>query len=258
MSFFDIINRELSSFVAVTDAEEEVCELYSVYYSSGHKERVDRVDASLSELEIEINGGQRSFTLTIAQNPHINGELGQTGGVLWNSSVLLSEYFARRSISNWDLSTLNIVELGSGCGLVGIALHRLGAKRVVVTDQRRMMKVLTKNVDRARSKGQLFATEYDWDKGSEDMSVLSEPVDLVVVSDCVYHEEVVPMLVGAMREVCQSRADGKAVGIIGQELRSDLVHQAFVEALLDSFIVYRIPVDPSVDTFYTLYAVWLK
>ncbi|KAJ2820548.1 hypothetical protein GGI24_004453 [Coemansia furcata] len=258
MSFYNIISKELASYIAVTDAEEEVCELYSVYYSSGSKAREDRVDASRSSVEIEINGGRRSFTLTILQNPHINGELGQTGGVLWNSSVVLSEYFARRSTDTWDLTPLNIVELGSGCGLVGIALHRLGARRVVVTDQRRMMKVLAKNVELGRTKGMLFATEYDWDKGAEDQSVLREPVDLVVVSDCVYHEEVVPMLVGAMKEVCRSRADGRVVGIIGQELRSDLVHQAFVDALLESFVVYRIPVDPGVDAFYTLYAVWLK
>ncbi|KAJ2062881.1 hypothetical protein IW146_009656 [Coemansia sp. RSA 922] len=256
MTFFDIIGKELASYVEVTDAEEEVCELYSVYYSSGSKARENRVDPSQSEVEIEIRGGRRNFTLTMLQNPHINGELGQTGGVLWNSSVVLSEYFARRSVSDWDLSTLNIVELGSGCGLVGIALHRLGARRVVVTDQHRMMKVLTKNVERGKSKGEIFAAEYDWDKGSED-SVLREAVDLVVVSDCIYHEEVVPMLVGAMKEVCQSRADGKVVGIIVQELRSDLVHQAFVDKLLESFVVYRIPVDPGVDSFYTLYAVWL-
>ncbi|KAJ2410829.1 Urease, partial [Coemansia sp. RSA 2531] len=130
-------------------------------------------------------------------------------------------------------------------------------RRVVVTDQHRMMKVLTKNVERGKSKGEIFAAEYDWDKGSED-SVLREAVDLVVVSDCIYHEEVVPMLVGAMKEVCQSRADGKVVGIIVQELRSDLVHQAFVDKLLESFVVYRIPVDPGVDSFYTLYAVILN
>ncbi|KAJ2444468.1 hypothetical protein GGF42_006292 [Coemansia sp. RSA 2424] len=263
MSFFDTIATEVSSYIAVTDAEEEVCELYSVYYSSGSKERTNRVDPTRPSVEIEIHGGQRTIALTIIQNPHINGELGQTGGVLWNSSVVLSEYFARRSISGWPLTAMNIIELGAGCGLVGVALHRLGARRVVVTDQRRMMKVLGKNVDLAKTTttggGLLLATEYDWEKGAEDQSVVREAVDLVVVSDCVYHENVVPLLVGAMADVCGSRKDGRrAVAIVGQELRSDLVHQAFVEALLERFVVYRIPVDPSVDTFYTLYAVWLK
>ncbi|KAJ2908529.1 hypothetical protein GGI21_002795 [Coemansia aciculifera] len=273
MSFYDTILGNLSSYIAVTDAEEEVCDLYSVYYSSSSTQpRSDLVDPSKPELEIEIPGsGRRSITLTITQNPHINNELGQTGGVLWNSSIVLSTYFARHHSNNpgWEanLKEANIVELGSGCGLVGLTLHRLGARRVVLTDQWRMMKVLGKNVDRAKTGkngGVLVAAEYDWSSAGEKgllrgSVVAAEPVDMVVVCDCVYHEEVVPLVVRALAEVCACQGTGRrAVGIVAQELRSDLVHQAFVEALLQRFTVYRMPVDPATDAFYVLYVVWLK
>ncbi|KAJ2393886.1 hypothetical protein GGI05_002282, partial [Coemansia sp. RSA 2603] len=113
-SFYEQILHDADALVSVEDAEEEVCELYSVYYSRDSHERLDLVDPSKTELEIEIEGGQRAFVVTIGQNPNINGELGQTGAVLWNSSVVMSEYFARKSQEGWNLADLNIVELGSG------------------------------------------------------------------------------------------------------------------------------------------------
>ncbi|KAJ2463039.1 hypothetical protein EV174_007021, partial [Coemansia sp. RSA 2320] len=234
MSFFDVVSREAADYTLVTDGLEEVCELYSVYYSSSSQGRLKRVDQTLSEIEVEIQGGQREVTLTIMQNPNINGELGQTGAVLWNSSVVLSEYFARRSLSGWDLTRFNVLELGAGCGLVGMVLHRLGARRVVLTDQQRVMKLLLKNIERCqnvvkgkqRSKGSettVFGTEYVWGRMPEDQRVLAEPVDVLVVSDCVYHEDVVPLLVKTMADVCSSREDGvPVVAVVGQELRSDL------------------------------------
>ncbi|KAJ1851908.1 hypothetical protein LPJ73_002932, partial [Coemansia sp. RSA 2703] len=264
------ILRDADALVSVEDAEEEVCELYSVYYSRDGHERLDLVDPSKTELEIEIEGGQRAFVVTIGQNPNINGELGQTGAVLWNSSVVMSEYFARKSQEGWNLADLNIVELGSGCGLVGLSLHRLGARRVVLTDQSRMMKLLGRNIDRNRLAAvskrdkvtEILATEYVWGAMPEDQAVLREPVDMVVASDCVYHESVAPLLVSALVDVCKSRsmsgAGGRTVGVIGQELRSDLVHQAFIAQLLEHFVVRRAPVSESVDRVYALYLVWLR
>ncbi|KAI9502358.1 Ribosomal protein lysine methyltransferase [Coemansia spiralis] len=274
-TIFKQILSEIEEYISITDAEEEVCDLYSVYYSSGDKKRPSMVDSKLTEIEVEIKGSKRALNLSIIQNPNINGELGQTGGVLWSSSVIMSEVFAQRSSvagdGRWDISQTNVVELGSGCGLVGLVLHQLGARRVVLTDQLRMMKVLNKNVEKCRitpNKKQkkiaavdpvLFATEYLWGKPLEDMAITKEPIDMVVVSDCVYHEGIVPLLVKTLVDVCRSRTDGVPTAVvIGQELRSDLVHQAFVEALLSSFVVYRVPVSKKIDGFYTLYVAWLK
>ncbi|KAJ1720085.1 hypothetical protein LPJ53_005242 [Coemansia erecta] len=269
-SFYAQILHDADEMVSVEDAEEEVCDLYSVYYSRDSHDRLDLVDPGKTELEIEIEGGKRSFVVTIGQNPNINGELGQTGAVLWNSSVVMSEYFARKSYSSWNLADLNIVELGSGCGLVGLTLHRLGARRTVLTDQPRMMKLLGRNIDRNRVSAvskrdkttEVLATEYVWGALPEDQEVLREPVDMVVASDCVYHESVAPLLVSALVDVCRSRstseAGGRTVGVIGQELRSDLVHQAFVAQLLEHFVVRRAPVSESVDRVYALYFVWLR
>ncbi|KAJ2451103.1 hypothetical protein EV183_003833 [Coemansia sp. RSA 2336] len=275
MAFFDQVLNDVEQFVKVEDAEEEICELYSVYYSNNGSERRSLVDSSKTEVEVEIKGGLRTIELTMGQNPNINSEKGQTGAVVWNSSIVLSEYLARRTLSGWDLREANIVELGAGCGLVGIALHHLGAKRVVLTDQSRLMRLLSRNIERNRMKpagkqrkstsrqscptGTLLATEYDWGRAPEDPRILeTTPVDVVVVSDCVYHEAVVPLLVRTLQTVCGSRQDVPVVALVGQELRSDSVHQVFVEALLQSFVLYRVPVHPSLDKSYALYAMWLR
>ncbi|KAJ2717431.1 hypothetical protein H4R23_005317 [Coemansia sp. Cherry 401B] len=277
MTLFDEVYGDIAQFTRVEDAEEEVCELYSVYYSSNGSERINLVDASKSELEVEIKGGARTLELTIAQNPNINSERGQTGAVLWSSSVVMSEFLARRLTGGWSLHNANVVELGSGCGLVGIALHRLGARRVVLTDQKRMMKLLTRNADQNRIActpastaarrrpaagaaiaGELLVAEYEWGRMPEDPRILALAVDVVVVSDCVFHELVAPLLVQTLVDVCRSRSDVRVVALVGQELRSDLVHQVFVEQLLKSFELYRVPVHPDIDGSYVLYAMWLR
>ncbi|KAJ2122326.1 hypothetical protein IW147_003523 [Coemansia sp. RSA 720] len=266
MSFFAQVCSEIGEYTRVEDAEEEVCELYSVYYSSNGTLRLDLVDPSKTELTVELAGGTKTLALTIAQNPNINNEPGQTGAVLWNSSIITGEYLARRSTQGWDFSDMNVIELGSGCGLVSIVMHQLGARRVVATDQARMMKLLTRNTDcnrivpgrNRKPPTVLLATEYVWGRAPEDPRVFAEPVDVVVVSDCVYHESVAPLLVRSLVDVCMSRTDVRVVALVGQELRSDIVHTAFVKELLEHFDVYRVPVLPSVDTSFVLYAMWLR
>ncbi|KAJ1946613.1 hypothetical protein EC988_005521 [Linderina pennispora] len=282
LSFFEQIQHRIGEYVPVEDAEEEVCELYSVYYSKSAETRPNLVDATKPELDIELQSGKTTVSLTIAQNPNINCELGQTGAVLWDSSVIMGQFFVDQlACGSWDLSQLNILELGSGCGLVGLVLHRLGARQVILTDQARMMKLLNKNVElcmhqsatlhtrgkikRDGAKGIVYATEYLWGHPPTDLRVLQAGVDMIVVSDCVFHETVASLLADTLVDACRrARSDSSSnskhpvVVVIGQELRSDIVHQEFVARLLESFILYRVPVSDHADGYHTLYVAWLK
>lgn len=255
------IHDILDDYIPVTDAEEEVCELYSTYYSTDGTQRQALVDQTQRQVELEIqtsNGSSKSLTVEITQNPCINQELGQTGACLWSSSIVMSEFLARKS-KDWNIGSLSVLEMGSGCGLVGIVLHQLGARRVILTDQSRAMKLLNKNMQNNQTKGggEIFATEYRWGEPVEDLRIIQEPIDLVVASDCVYHEEIAPLLVKSMADLCKDQ-ERPVVGLIGQELRSDLVHQTFLEALLRHFQVHRIPLGKQSDGYYTLYLVKLK
>ncbi|KAJ2769512.1 hypothetical protein IWQ56_000984 [Coemansia nantahalensis] len=274
-SFYARVARDVDTFVRVESVEEEICELYSTYYATDSgSSRLERVDPTAQEIEVEIAGGARTVALTIAQNPHLNGERGQTGAVVWNSSVVMGEFLARQSVRGWDLAGVTAVELGAGCGVVGLAVHQLGARRVVLTDQARMMRLLARNAAangpgahparggggrRGMPERELLVTEFSWGHPPEDPRVLAHPVDVVIVSDCVYHEDVAPLLVASLVDVCRSRSDGvPVVALVGQELRSDLVHHVFVEHLVRHFVLFRVPVHPSVDPRYALYAMWLR
>jgi len=60
-----------------------------------------------------------------------SGHDDETGLCLWPASFLLIEWLASRQAA---LPRLTVLELGSGCGLVGLAASCLGAKKVELTD----------------------------------------------------------------------------------------------------------------------------
>jgi predicted nicotinamide N-methyase len=69
------------------------------------------------------------------------------------------------------------------------------------------------------------------------------PVDIqqqtwqyIIASDCIYNEHIVAILVKTMRQLAHSTT----LVLIAQELRSDTVHEAFLEQLLLFFNVWRV------------------
>lgn len=100
------------------------------------------------------NGGNRSFEinlfnkdLTIQQIP--GDRLLGHGAVVWDASVILVKYM-EKNIKDYDYHKLNgkkVIELGSGCGLGGIAFMMKGAI-VTFTDLKNVIEKLTiKNVE---------------------------------------------------------------------------------------------------------------
>ncbi|KAJ1719402.1 hypothetical protein LPJ61_006313, partial [Coemansia biformis] len=53
-TLYERVASDVSTFAKVEDVEEEICELYSTYYSSSTS-RLDRVDPTKQEIEIEIH-----------------------------------------------------------------------------------------------------------------------------------------------------------------------------------------------------------
>ena len=99
------------------------------------------------------DGNNRSFTinlfdmdLNIEQDPG-SRDLGH-GAVVWDAAVVLSKYM-EKNYKDFDVKSLakkSVLELGSGCGLGGIAFMMKGAK-VSCTDLENVTKRLTeKNV----------------------------------------------------------------------------------------------------------------
>ena len=96
------------------------------------------------------------------------------GTTVWDGSIALAKMFDNRDIFPLHyLQECRVLELGAGCGLVGIYLCLLGAKMTVLTDQKCCVKTLKDNmaanvtgVGRSRIK----VVEYCWGKSTEDFT----------------------------------------------------------------------------------------
>ncbi|KKY16300.1 hypothetical protein UCRPC4_g05962 [Phaeomoniella chlamydospora] len=93
-----------------------------------------------------------------------------------------------------------IFELGSGCGVVGIALASiLNSVQVTLSDLPEAMEIMEKNMTAAKLErnSSLCRTVLDWD--SDLSSDLSRNVDIIIVSDCTYNADAIPSLVKVLR-----------------------------------------------------------
>lgn len=100
-------------------------------------------------------------------------------------------------------SPLNIVELGSGTGIVGIAAAATLGANVTVTDLPNVVENLRFNADAngevvARSGGKIHVASLRWGE-IDDVESLGQNVDLILASDVVYHEHLYDPLLKTLR-----------------------------------------------------------
>ena len=141
------------------------------------------------------------------------------GGVM-SSSPLHAVYPARPSLSIGQqsagqlLSGINVVELGAGTGIGGLAAAALGA-RVVLTDVASVVPLIAANVAAnrdaiAHAGGEVVVTTLDWDAESNTSADLGS--DLVLAADALYHRddsgrqlEAFARTVGRLTKACGGR-----------------------------------------------------
>ncbi|KAG9405945.1 hypothetical protein AC1031_003867 [Aphanomyces cochlioides] len=117
-----------------------------------------------------------------------------TGSRVWNASIFLSNHLVRLHAEQSFLRNATqtsragrVIELGSGCGLVGLVAQDLGAANVVVTDQAEIVDLLAANLHENASStgGTAYACEFTWGSQSfRHLLVDDSPFDYILVSDC--------------------------------------------------------------------------
>lgn len=104
---------------------------------------------------------------------------------------------------------LQVVELGAGCGIVGIALASLLPHcSVLLTDLPDVKEIVTRNINVARPAGK-STIEYrplDWDEPLPE-DLCSGPIDLILVSDCTYNADSLPALVSVLDRLVRRSSD---------------------------------------------------
>jgi hypothetical protein len=94
-------------------------------------------------------------------------------------------------------SPLNVIELGSGCGIIGIGLAQLVPNcDVVLTDLPEAQGLLKRNIDSSSpGKGSRASScSLDWESDLPN-SIAKRNHDLILISDCTYNIDTIPALV---------------------------------------------------------------
>jgi predicted nicotinamide N-methyase len=220
------------------------------------------VDSKAVDLDIDV--GKRTYT--IRQSPGLlqsDREAGTTGAVLWKITPLVANWLS--SIDNflwkhgWLQSDSTILELGCGIsGIIALSMApMLSSGSYLLTDQAYVMKMLQHNVTTNQTNQssrriphkrlQIRTLILDWetDAVSNVTKLLGKDteIDLVVACDCIYNEYLVQPLVSICASLCALRSNGsKKTGLlIAQQLRSEDVLQTWLDEMLKSFLVFRVP-----------------
>lgn len=215
-------------------AAEETMLLWGIQQPTLSKPNAFVAQSSLN-LRIDACG----HSLSILQSPSSLGTPGVTGSVMWDSGVVLGKFLEHAVDSGMLLlHGKKIVELGSGCGLVGCIAALLGAQ-VILTDLPDRLRLLKKNIENNLRHGDLrgsaVVTELTW--GDDPDQDLIQPLpDYVLGSDVIYSEGAVGDLLDTLLQLCGTQTTIFLAG----ELRNDSVLEYFLEAAMKDFVIGRV------------------
>ncbi|QCD95001.1 protein N-lysine methyltransferase METTL21A [Vigna unguiculata] len=200
---------------------------------------LSKPNAFVSQSSLQLSLDTCGHSLSILQSPSSLGTPGVTGAVMWDSGVVLGKFLEHSVDSGMlVLQGKKIVELGSGCGLVGCIAALLGGE-VVVTDLPDRLRLLRKNIEtnmkHVSLRGSITATELTW--GEDPDSELIDPTpDFVLGSDVVYSEGAV---VDLLETLMQLSGSNTTIFLAG-ELRNDAILEYFLEAAMNNFAIGRV------------------
>lgn len=112
-----------------------------------------------------------------------------------------------------------MLELGSGCGIVGIGFAQLYHKcHVLLTDLPEAMEILDRNIAQARPayRSRLSKAVLNWDDGLPT-AVADGRYHLFLVSDCTYNSDSIPALIRTLHALIQNSPG--AVVVVSMKLR---------------------------------------
>ncbi|EFE34928.1 uncharacterized protein ARB_05884 [Trichophyton benhamiae CBS 112371] len=101
---------------------------------------------------------------------------------------------------NDNKSHFNVIELGAGCGIVGIALAQsLTDCSVLLTDLEEVRDIVSRNINMSNpaAGSKIDFQVLDWE-ASVPSRISGQQYDLIVVSDCTYNSDSLPALVDTM------------------------------------------------------------
>eukprot|EP01117_Protostelium_nocturnum_P017494 TRINITY_DN7120_c0_g1_i1.p1 TRINITY_DN7120_c0_g1~~TRINITY_DN7120_c0_g1_i1.p1 ORF type:complete len:285 (-),score=101.37 TRINITY_DN7120_c0_g1_i1:122-976(-) len=206
------------------------------------EEEKERYEQSLP---IEIEGNR----LTIQQD-EVKGPK-SVGNAIWDSSLVLAKYLEKKNRSEPNfLRDKTLVELGSGCGISGIAACLLGAI-VTLTDMQEILNILEKNIvsngirEKVGGHDRCKVKELTWGETPIE-NFGGETFDFILGADVIYHKRaVIPFLQSA-----HSLSNSNTIFYLAFESHDLDATKAFWKNVEDYFSYKRIKAD-QLDSFYS-------
>ncbi|CAG8399554.1 unnamed protein product [Penicillium salamii] len=137
-------------------------------------------------------------------------------------------------------SVIQVVELGAGCGIVGIGLAQMLSNcSVLLTDLPEVEEIITRNINETRpaNVSSIRYQNLDWEQPPDDLC--SQPIALILVSDCTYNADSLPVLVSCLDRLV--RTSPEAIILVSLKRRHesetvffDLMRSAGFRSVQDS------------------------
>ncbi|KAJ5090695.1 hypothetical protein N7532_009379 [Penicillium argentinense] len=119
---------------------------------------------------------------------------------------------------------LQIVELGSGCGMVGIGLTTMVENcNVLLTDMPEAEEIITRNVNQSKPKANSGARYQSLDWNEPPAELCNQALDLILVSDCTYNSDSQPALVSCMQALVRSSPEALVLVALKRRHESEAV-----------------------------------
>ncbi|XP_074296439.1 uncharacterized protein LOC141626640 [Silene latifolia] len=190
---------------------------------------------------IELTVGNSKLTL---QQDNASMHVGTS---VWPCSLVLTKFLDRWSppsnpndnqySSVLDFRNKRGIELGAGCGAVGMGIYLLGLNDVVLTDIAPVMPALKHNLKKNKQvlNKSLKTAQMYW-ANSTQMNALSPPFNFVLAADVVYLEDTVKPLVETMFGLVKD--DG--VVLLGYQIRCPEADVLFWEMVKEVFEIEKV------------------
>lgn len=164
-----------------------------------------------------------SETLVVIQESTHQLSHGTTGLSVWQASCDLANFLCRFL----DLSRTNVLELGAGCGLTGIAIARSFRNcDVVLSDyDPRVLLQMKFNAEANMDKGCSPISVLNLDWTSFNATQLPVPPDVIIAADVVYDCSILGALCDVLRSCLHSSRNSRAY--VASTLRDPLTLSAF-------------------------------
>lgn len=130
-----------------------------------------------------------------------------------------------------DRSKLEVIELGTGCGIVGITLAQMLPRcSVFLTDLDEARDIVSRNIRSAKlaPESTVQFEVLDWDEDiSKDVSTRHH--DLIVVSDCTYNADSMPALVRTLQALSDCSPESPVMVALKRRHESEQVFFGLME-----------------------------